>query len=351
MLNVYDKSSPNDWNNIVKSFDNWDVYYLFEYAYSLSVHGDGEPLLFYYSDDECRICLVTMKSDISFCDKYEGQLEIGKYYDLETPYGYGGPLADAHEISRESQEKFYELIQDYCSNHRIVSMFVRLDPLVFKDNNMSCVIEGRYLRDTIYIDTTSEEVILKNMDPKCRNMFRKAQKNGVTIERKPLTEYFDFIPIYNETMDNNEADGYYYFGEKYYKELSKLNKNGWIYYAYMNDKPVSAAIILYNDNNMHYHLSGTLVEYRKYSPGNLLLYVAACDACREGISRFHLGGGISADDRLFGFKKQFNRSGRLPFIVGRSIFDRKLYEELLDIREELDNNFDRNNGFMIQYRR
>ena len=31
------------WNNIIKSFKNWDIYYLNEYAHSLELHGDGKP--------------------------------------------------------------------------------------------------------------------------------------------------------------------------------------------------------------------------------------------------------------------------------------------------------------------
>ena len=62
-------------------------------------------------------------------------------------------------------------------------------------------------------------------------------------------------------------------------------------------------------------------------------------------------GGVSADDSLFKFKKKFNKYGRLSFVVGRTIFDKDSYDYLLDIRERLDDTFDRDNSFMIQYRR
>lgn len=101
---------------------------------------------------------------------------------------------------------------------------------------------------------------------------------------------------------------------------------------------------------MHYHLAGTRTEFRKFSPSNLLLYKAACWASERGIRQFHLGGGITQDDSLFGFKKQFNKSGRLPFYIGRTVFDMEGYKRLLQVRKNLDVEFNIDNARMIQYR-
>lgn len=106
----------------------------------------------------------------------------------------------------------------------------------------------------------------------------------------------------------------------------------------------------YNDDYMHYHLAGTHTEFRKYSPGNLLLYEAACWASEKGIKQFHLGGGIVENDSLFGFKKQFNKNDRLPFYIGRTIFDNNKYEYLMSVRKEHDHAFHADNSRMIQYR-
>ena len=39
---------PAKWDDIVKSFPNYDVYYLSGYVKAFQVHGDGEALLLYY---------------------------------------------------------------------------------------------------------------------------------------------------------------------------------------------------------------------------------------------------------------------------------------------------------------
>lgn len=297
-----------------------------------------------------RFCYVVMQSDISSAPQFAGLLEKDTWYDWETPYGYGGPLTDG-KISETSQEIFQTEIQKYCRDHHIVSQFVRFHPLLKNYDVLPKVIETRYLRDTIYIDTTSPEAVMRNMDSKNRNMVRKAQKSGVTIEQRPVFDYGEFITMYAETMEKNGADAYYTFDEHYFDSLAALSGNACILYALLEGVPIAGSIMFYNDRYMHYHLSGSKTEYRKYAPTNLLLYDAACRASELGIRQFHLGGGMTQDDSLFGFKKQFNKNGRASFVVGRTIFDQNVYQALLLIRSNANPEFDPENGFMIQYRR
>lgn len=339
------------WNECVKSFHSWDIYYLYEYAYSFMLHGDGEILLIYFENNQDRFCYVVMQNDISSHAFFSGVLEKELFYDWETPYGYGGPLCDA-PLSNYSKEVFQYEIRAYCREHNIVSQFVRFHPLLENYKVIPEIIETRFLRDTIYMDTSvSTEMIMKNMDSKNRNMVRKGIKNGVTIVCKPIEEIGDFIPMYNDTMKHNNAEEYYTFQQNYFDSLRDMRENACVFYAVYEMKVISGAIIFFNDKYAHYHLSGSDFAYRQYAPSNLLLYEVACWAQERGIEKFHLGGGMSSDDSLFGFKKQFNKNGRAPFVVGRTIFLQDVYETLLDIRESVDDKFDRNNRFMIQYRR
>lgn len=314
------------------------------------LHGDGDIYLLYFEYNSDRFCYVVMQSDIADTIQFKGVIPRGKYFDWETPYGYGGPLTD-DVISEEMQKAFKKEIIEYCWSRGIVSQFVRFHPLLKNYDAIPSVIEARYLRDTIFMDTTSPEIIISNMDSKNRNMVRKAQKNGVSIIKKDITEFENFIPMYVETMKKNGAEEYYTFQRNYFESLINMKDNAFILYAIYKDIPVSGSIMYYNDRYMHYHLSGSYTEYRKYSPGNLLLYKAACFANEMGIKQFHLGGGMFPNDSLFGFKKQFNKNGRASFVVGRTIFNMDIYKELLSIRKKTDSKFDINNGFMIQYRR
>ena len=313
------------------------------------LHGDGEPLLIYYEDEYTRFCYAVMKRDISEFPAFQGRIEKKSLYDLETPYGYGGPLTDGL-VLENSQRIFRMLMTEYCMENHIISQFVRFHPLLLNHGVLSEVIETRYLRDTIYIATESPEVIMKNMESKSRNMVRKAKKSGVTTIIKTIGDYQAFLPIYVETMAKNHADEYYTFQREYFESLKQLDGNACIFYAMLDGEPISASIMLFNDRYIHYHLSGTHTKYKQYAPGNLLLYEAACWASEKKIQKFHLGGGMTSNDSLFNFKKQFNKFGRAPFVVGRTIFDLNKYDELRRLRKELDSDFDMDNEFMIQYR-
>ncbi len=366
IFEVVSSQQNSRWNEIVRSFAHWDIYYLNEYAHSFEIHGDGEALLIYFvwadraadADDiqeqkECRLCYAVMKKDIGRDERFASALQRDVWYDLETPYGYGGFLLQG-TFTDEARESFEREMYAFAKREKIVSQFVRFYPVYRNDIPYAGLTDSktRYLRDTIYIDTTDKENIMVNMDSKNRNMVRKAVKNGVSICHDKGEHLDEFIQIYEATMAHDHAAAYYYFEREYYEYLIEhMGEHVEFFYSVYEGKYIGAAMFFYNGEYMHYHLSGMYAQYRSTAATNLLLYEAALWAHEQGIRLIHLGGGMEAEDSLFGFKKQFNKKGRLPFYVGRTIFDEQSYRELLRLRKEKDNSFDTENGFMIQYRR
>lgn len=349
-MKVFQYYENEQWNDVVKSFPEWDIYYLNEYACSMKLHGDGVPILIYYEKEGKRLAYVMMQNDIAQFIPLKDCLEKGYYFDWTTPYGYGGPLVDGVLDSDWIQE-FEAHIEDYCRKHAIVSQFFRFHPLYQNQKIFEQIADIVYLKKTVYIDTSSETVIFKNMTPNNRNMVRKAIKNGVKVFSDHGECVVDFIRIYKATMKHNAASEYYYFSKDYYDYLIKqMGDNLVFFYSTYEGKIISAAIFFYNDNYMHYHLSGTLPEYRTLASTNLLLSEAANWAAKQGIQRLHLGGGVETEDSLLSFKKHFNRNGLLDFCIGRNIFIPDAYEELIKLRELKDATFQKNESYLIGYR-
>lgn len=350
MLEIISYKEKEKWNNIVKSFSNWDVYFLCEYSVSFMIHGDGVPQLFYYKDKKMRMCYAMMLNDLVDNEVYNGVLEKGQYYDLTTPYGYGGPIADG-EINSASAEIFMVEMISYCKQHNIVSQFFRFCPWLSNHMVLNGLCDERFLKNTIYMDTTEESCIFLNMDTKNRNMVRKARKCEVTITQDSGEGLERFISIYNETMERDEAEQYYFFSNDYYKHIiENMSDNVRFFYAEREGEVISAAIVLYGNHYAHYHLSGMCTDARGFGSMNLLLYEVACWAAHKGLNLFHLGGGVKPEDSLFQFKKQFNKQERLEFWIGSNIFIQKKYDELIKIRKKMNPEWNDKNQFLIKYR-
>lgn len=349
-MEVVQISQKEKWNSIVKSFSNWDVYYLNEYAKSFELHGDGIPVLINVDFDDCRMIYIMMENDISEFLPFQNLLEKEMFYDWTSPYGYGGPLIDGNWTVEWMQTAMEEVTQ-YAKKHHIVSQFFRYHPLLQNHKFMETMSKVIYMKKTVYIDTSSEGMIKANMTSNNRNTVRKAEKNGIKIIFDSGERMDSFIEIYNETMKCHEADTYYYFQNQYFDYLrNNLAKNMIFGYALYEEKIISASIFLYNELFMHYHLSGTLSDYRNLGAANLILTEAAFWAEKHGISKFHLGGGVEMEDSLLNFKKRFNKNGLIDFCIGCNIFLQNEFDFLVESRKKEDKTFDGDTPFLIKYR-
>ena len=337
MLTVYSLEQSEQWDAIVRSFKEYDVYWLSGYVKAFKIHGDGEPLLFYYEDENSRGINVVMKRDVAMDNYFKGIIEIGKYYDFATPYGYGGWI-----IEGEQFEKLFETYREWLQNNGIISEFVRFHPMI--QNQEKCI--GFYdvvqLGEVVHMDLSSPEEIWQNIISKNRNMIRKAQKNDIKIYNGRFPDIYEkFRVIYNETMDKDEAEEYYYFKERFYTSvLEDLPQNAQVFWAEKDNKVIAASIMLSANERMNYHLSGSLREYSSLAPTNLLLYNAALWGNANGYKTLYLGGGVgSSEDSLFKFKRAFYKGNLMHFYIGKRIYDNEKYDELTLMRGTIDNEY------------
>ena len=352
MIKIISIEQKSEWDHIVKSFSNYDVYYLSGYSKGFQINGDGEPFLLYYESAHIKGISVMMKRTLSTLPFLSEHESFHKYNDIVSPYGYGGFIFEG-DIASLDIEGFNKEYTQILLENNVVSSFVRFHPIL----NNSVLLKDVYnivdLGHTIHIDLASKQYIMENMKSKDRNTIRRAIKSGVEIKHsKDPRLIASFIKIYNATMKNDSASEYYYFDEPFYDSLfHDLYDNFEVFYAELENVIIAISLIIYANNQMHYHLSGSVFEFRKFAPTNLLLFKAAEWGVENGFDSFHLGGGLgSTEDSLFKFKKSFNKKSVNQFSIGTKIINEKVYSELVKIREESDNTFNKQSNFFPLYR-
>lgn len=350
MIRLIPLEASEEWDRLVKSLPNHDVYYLSGYVRAFQYHGDGRPVLVWWESDGLNAACVLMIRDIAD-DIHFKQLDKGRFFDAITPYGYGGFI-----FSREPNVNELLILSDEFTKilkvNNIISVFFRFHPILKNavfSNTLCDVID---LGKTISLDLKDDETIWSNITSKNRNVIRKAEKLGVEIHHgKGIDLLRIFKEIYDETMRSDNASDYYFFKDDFYKSIAEdLFDNYEIFYATIGEEIISMAIVIFDNTQLHYHLSGSKREYRSYAPSNLLLYRVALWGMEKGYKTFHLGGGVgSGEDPLYKFKAAFNRNSDNQFSIGKLIIDLSKYNEFVSTREA-DPKFNISSNFFPLYR-
>ena len=342
MLIVYSLEHAEQWDSVVRSFAAYDVYWLSGYVKAFQLHGDGEPLLFFYDDGATRGINVVMKRDVALDPHFQGRIAENTYFDFATPYGYGGWI-----IEGKHTEGLFDAYRKWAEQNSIISEFVRFHPLLKNHEVCGDFYEVIQLGEVVHMDISSLESIWNNITSKNRNMIRKAVRNNIRVYNGRFPAIYErFREIYNKTMDKDEADEYYYFKPAFYSSvLNDLPQNAQVFWAELDGQIIAASIMLNANGRMNYHLSGSLREYGSMAPGNLILYQAALWGCANGYKTFFLGGGVgSGEDSLFKYKRAFYKGDLNHFHIGKKIFDQERYDCLLEKREPIES------GFFPKYR-
>lgn len=341
LLSVIDCQNQVQWNSIIDGFSKQDIYFSHNYFMSALQLDEGEAILFFYESQNGKVAYPVIKRKIA----NEANIDL---YDITTPYGYGGPLISVCEDKEALLLEFREAFNEYCNAHHIISEFVRFHPLLENHKGLENSMEILRASSTVKIGLEQGVDLLGQIPGKNRNMIRKAMKNGVEVRKLNLEENLEeFILIYYATMRRNDASAFYFFTEAYFrKTIDLFGQDLHLFGAFVEGKMISATLILTHGQFMHYHLSGSLGEYRNLGANNLLLFKIAEWGQAGGIKAFHLGGGYSGEeDSLFSFKKTFTTDEPLGFFIGKKIHNPNLYQMMV-----LENDVTEDTGFFPLYR-
>ncbi|MFC1590165.1 GNAT family N-acetyltransferase [Candidatus Omnitrophota bacterium] len=316
------------WNNYLEYFPERakDIYFTEEYV------------RLYANDRDTPECFIYKKGgDILLFPYLKRRIELlrEEYFDLETPYGYGGPIANTGDPSFIS-----EAFGHFCSlakENRIIAGFIRLHPLLGNHISVRDKSHVVFDRKTVAIDLDIEErrIWEEQIHSKHRNSIRKAQGAGLIFNADEGLQYLDdFVKIYRLTVDRLKTDRFYYFDEKYFDRIRAMGQNVFLGLVFLKKSIISGALFFKYGIFGHFHLAGSLKSYQRYNPNNFLIYNTALYMKRNGVKRFHLGGGTDSSEQntLYKFKKRFSKNEH-SFYFSKLILDEKRYAVLSDVWE------------------
>lgn len=330
-----------EWDSYIDrlSKEKRDIYFTREYMKLYENNGDGAAKLFIYEEKGDFVIYPFLMN------KIEGYNLNRDYYDIQTAYGYGGPISSTDEY--EFLQKFENEFLNFCKKSNIVAEFIRFHPCIRNQgvfNKNIAVFENR-TTVALNVGKTLDEIWQDDIKSKNRNMIRKAEKIGLSVEI--YNDYNIFKNIYEETMVKVDADGYYYFKDEYYNTMQQ-DENYKMFNVKYQSEIIASAIFMSYGEYFHYHLAGSKKEYLKFAPNNLLLWEAIKYANEKGKKIFHFGGGLtnSLEDNLFKFKSSFSKE-YLKFYIGKRVHDEKIYSYLIDEWKKRNN---KKASILLQYR-
>lgn len=236
-------------------------------------------------------------------------------------------------------------------------MHIRVAPIL-EDNfqNLDIFIKSGFRKASTHMHaenvwvldiSKSEDELLANMRKTTRYLIKKAQKEGVEIEKSTdIAAVNKFWKVYQKTV---ERENFSPFSKEFIKqEFESFNKNGNAIFllgrAKGSSEVLAAALILFNKNEAFYHQGASL--HSKIPVAYLLHFEAIKEAKNRGCKVYNFWGIAPIEDPkhpwygLSLFKKGFNgfQIDYLPtqdFVISKLYYLTFIYEKIIKWKRSL----------------
>ena len=250
--------------------------------------------------------------------------------DTISLYGRGGVVGKA---GAEGLAAFHRELAIYMADQQVFCSFDRLHPVIGNQDLSPLAGTLRDVGGFVVVDLCpSQEEIQASFKSSVRKDIRKAARNEVKCFTEVNCDHLsDFLDIYYQTMERNEASEFYYFPKDFFVRLPDLLPGMFSFiYAVAGDKIVSCELVLHCADYSHSFLGGTLREALPLAANPMLKF----EICKEmkacGCQYFLLGGGQAPDDGIFNFKKAYAPERVYRSLVGGTVWNTQVYDGLRD---------------------
>ena len=279
--------------------------------------------------------------------------ELGpQVVDAISPYGYGGPYGNTRHLAA----RIWSPLAAWMRSEGVVSLFARLA--------LDAVLPTDLPADTV-VGTTAENVVVDLTRPEAEQWLhyehkvRKNVKKALHAELSvTITSQFanlgEFVALYHDTMSRRDASAFYRFDYSFFETLQREMPENCIAVEVRDHvgRLVSAELVLSSDRLLYSYLGGTREDAFPARPNDLLKHEVINYGRETGRRGYVLGGGYSAGDGIFRYKRSFDPTGSVPFRTLRLIADGPAYA-LLTAAHGCEDTVgeDGDEGFFPVYRR
>ncbi|ANU13811.1 hypothetical protein B481_2378 [Planococcus halocryophilus Or1] len=316
------------WKKILDTLHITDIYYTNQYFLGALKLDPGEAVLFHYKDGDGEVVYPFIKRQVS-----EGG---STFYDVTTPFGYGGPLLKVEKNRANLAGNFRKAFRAYCQSEKIIAEYIRFHPLKENAHFFQSYLKVSPLFETYTINLKDienpfEKIQLSN------NSTSKYSADLVVKKLGTVRHMFEFLVLYYAAARRREeADSYYFFTNDYFEALiSSMGSDLHLFGAYHENKLVSACYVLAMGDTIFYHLGGSVSDvYSENTMRTLLLKIAEWGEDNY-YSFFHLGGDFQGNvTNEKQIKKGIANCEPSIFYFGQKIHDQQIYDSLVSIEDE-----------------
>ena len=337
-------TKKSDWDNKISTLGICDIYFSYEYCKAVEKIEHGEAKLATFE---------TISGDIIYpfilrkINRHDTNLD---FFDIITPYGYGGPYIKGEMAN--NLKNFRKIFEIYCQKQNIVTEVIRFHPLMNNHLSMQNYMDLAYIRKTTAVNLENDiDIIRSKYSSMNKRNIKKALKNGVfcDVVEKNEVNINIFIELYTETMKRNNALEFYYFNHEIIADMLKDSKKSTshLLFAYYEDRVISAIIFYHCGEISHYHLGASKSQYLYLRSNNILFDFMISYAKQKNSKIIHLGGGYSENDGLFSFKSSFSNNNHFEYFLGKKIMNNEIYIKLMG---NLSENKNINTSYFPGYR-
>jgi hypothetical protein len=297
---------------------------------------DGKPELAIYRDRDGTIIHPYVNRAID---------AKGTWRDLISAYEFGGYWYTTRDAAKRARltANFDRLFRQHCMEHAVVSEFMRLHPMLFRNPALFGDFDLGGPAEHVIVPLLGDPDRLRSgYHVTRRRQVRQGHANGLVME--PIRDAAAFIDVYHENLNRLEADDFWYFPADYIAALGDMlriflvrDPKGEVCgaHCYLDDAPWRFAFLC--------HGVAAKLDLR---PNDFAFDAAMVEAQADGLEWLHLGGGQPS---LLAYKSKFSNV-TVPYRWAKRVFLPDVYGQLVAAREGRTGVSLAGNGFFPLYR-